>query len=96
MQPPTTREIVLVITLLIGLVTFSQRSEGVHAPDLAVIPPDSNHSAPLDASLYAPSSRMNWGDSSVPFTTLVAHVPGTTSDYMRKRKLIEECRLDYV
>lgn len=83
MQPPTTREIILVVTLLFTLITLSKHRHEPIVPDLDVSPSDhstrTNLSQPSEVSLYAPSPRIAWGDGPVPHTTLVAHVPGKSA-----------------
>jgi hypothetical protein len=85
-QPPTRREIVLVLVLAISLVLFTKstytpptppkRQTSSHHESSARTETNYTGIDSLSLPAWAPPARLTWNKGSVPQSTLVGHVPG--------------------
>ena len=77
--PPTRREALIVVVLLVVLLFLTGSEPSVPSPLETGVPLTTNSSSRTPLEAHTPKiieTRLTWGSSPPPATTIVAHVPG--------------------
>jgi len=87
--PPTRREVLILAVLLVVLIFLGNSDTSPSTPELKSPPPQSTNTSLHEAYTPHPiDTRLTWGSSPPPETTIVAHVPGLFPSFPKMSSLL--------